>query len=176
MAETDPKAEVDLSHLRAPLETWFSEHWPTCTELTVDRFSTPQASSYSNETVFFIEATREQRRRLVENGLAVLVDLHGIDWRRAGLDWLVPTDESPGLGRQLEIYRRYAHDALKDREHAVLAAAFEWLDRELPAEGETRLSRGDSRPGNMIFADFACVAITDWEGVAIAPAELDLGW
>ena len=35
---------------------------------------------------------------------------------------------------------------------------------------------GDPRPGNMIWRDFRCVCVTDFEAAAIAPPELDLGW
>ncbi len=131
---------------------------------------------YTVQEGFFSRATPAQRRKLVENALAVLADVHAVDWRRAGLGWLAPGQARPGLGRQLEIFDRYARRALRGREHAVLAAGLDWLARELPAEGEARVSWGDARPGNMIFADFECAAVTDWEGVAIGPPELDLGW
>ena len=38
------------------------------------------------------------------------------------------------------------------------------------------LSWGDSRIGNMIWRDFRCVCVTDFENVAIAPRAYDLGW
>lgn len=273
METIDPKGGLEVSHVKAPLAAWLSQRWPERTALAVDGLSTPKASGFSNETVFFrarwreggearegryvariepagapifpdqtgvsmpsvevqframeavsaasraplaarvgfesdrrflgrpffvmrfvagdiltdnplytmqpgffMAATPADRRRLVENAMSVLVDLHAIDWKRAGLDWLAPAAAAPGLGRQLEIYERYAREALQGREHRILAAGFDWLARELPAEGEPRVSWGDSRPGNMIFADFECAAVTDWEGVAIGPPELDLGW
>ena len=82
----------------------------------------------------------------------------------------------PGLGRQLEIYRRYASELLGGRAHPVLAHAFEWLGRESGADGTIVPSWGDARIGNMIFRDFGCVAVNDWEAAALGPAELDLGW
>ena len=39
---------------------------------------------------FFAEAQPEQRRALVEDGLRVLAEIHALDWRKAGLEWLVP--------------------------------------------------------------------------------------
>jgi len=55
-----------------------------------------------------------------------------------------------------------------------------WLRDHLPTEGvdtgSARLSWGDARIGNMMFADFEVVAVLDWEMVGIAPPEVDLGW
>jgi len=47
-----------------------------------------------------------------------------------------------------------------------------------PAErdDELVLSWGDSRIGNMIWRDFRCVCITDFENVALAPRAFDLGF
>jgi len=127
---------------------------------------------------FFAEARPAQRRILVENGLDALARIHTLDWRKTGLEWLASdgeTDESP-LARQLAIYRRYADAELGDRQHAVLREAFAWSERELPVSPPTGIAWGDARPGNMIFQDFRCASITDWEAVALGPAELDLGW
>ncbi|MFN8545966.1 MAG: phosphotransferase family protein [Candidatus Binatia bacterium] len=273
MTAIDPKAGLDVSHCRAPLEGWLAQRWPDRAELTVDELSAPTASGFSNETVFFraswhegaqrcakryvariepvaepifpdqtgaampsvevqframeavaaasavplaggigferdprflgrpffvmdfiegdvltdnpiytlvpgffLEGTPEKRRRLFDTGLSALAGLHAIDWKRAGLEWLAPAGARPGFGRQLEIYDRYTRTVLAGRRHAVLAAGFDWLKKELPAEGQLGVSWGDARPGNMIFKEFTCAAVTDWEGVAIGPPELDLGW
>ena len=38
------------------------------------------------------------------------------------------------------------------------------------------LSWGDSRIGNMMYRDFAPVAVLDWEMASVAPPEVDLAW
>ncbi|MBP6381322.1 MAG: phosphotransferase family protein [Pseudomonadales bacterium] len=124
---------------------------------------------------FFVAANAGQRHRLIDSGLAALARLHAIEPGPAGLDWLAG-GVRPGLGRQLEIYRRYASELLGGRAHPVLAHAFEWLGRESGADGTIVPSWGDARIGNMIFRDFGCVAVNDWEAAALGPAELDLGW
>jgi len=140
------------------------------------RGNVPADTPLYSQQGFFVEAAPHQRRRLVESGLSALASLHEIDWRAAGLDWLAPPGTRPGLGRQLEVYRHHADKELRGRTHALLEKAFDWLEREFPGDGDVGLSWGDARPGNMIFDDFNCVAVTDWEAVALGPPELDLGW
>jgi aminoglycoside phosphotransferase (APT) family kinase protein len=126
---------------------------------------------------FLVEgATAAERRRVVESGLDVLARIHRIDWRRADVGWLVPQGRAPGLRWQLDLYRNYVRGELRGRAHPVIAQAFEWLGSEFPGDGDLAISWGDARIGNMIFANFECAAVTDWEAVALGPPELDLGW
>jgi len=122
------------------------------------------------------EATAAERRRVIESGLEALARIHRIDWKIADLGWLVPQDQAPGLRWQLALYADYARDLLQGRAHPILEPAFDWLAAHLPGEGDLGLSWGDARIGNMIFANFECAAVTDWEAVALGPPELDLGW
>jgi aminoglycoside phosphotransferase (APT) family kinase protein len=125
---------------------------------------------------FFAEARPDERRRMVEDGLRVLAELHALDWRKAGFDWLTPAGERPGTARQLALWEAFAERELRGREHPVLAEGLAWLRRHRPEDGELVLSWGDSRLGNMIWRDFRCVCVTDFENVAIGPRALDLGW
>ena len=125
---------------------------------------------------FFRDAAPEERRRMVENGLAALAALHAIDWREAGLAWLVAPGARPDFARQLEIWQRFADRELAGREHAVLGAGFEHVRAALPEGLASRFSWGDSRLGNLIFQDGRVACLTDFENAAIAPAEIDLGW
>jgi aminoglycoside phosphotransferase (APT) family kinase protein len=127
---------------------------------------------------FFVDASPEQRRRLVESGLGALARIHALDWRAAGLDWLADpaAPDASALARHVEIYRRYAEAELGKREHRVLEQALEWIERELPDEPSFGIAWGDARPGNMIFQGFRCASVTDWEAVSLGPPQLDLGW
>jgi aminoglycoside phosphotransferase (APT) family kinase protein len=125
---------------------------------------------------FFHDAAPDERRRLIECGLGVLAAMHRIDWRHAGLDWLDPPGTKPGTARQLAIWEAYARRELGDRRHPLLERGFEWLHRHLPPDPAVTLAWGDPRPGNMIWRDFTCVCVTDFEAVALAPPEYDLGW
>ncbi|HEY8121890.1 MAG TPA: phosphotransferase family protein [Myxococcota bacterium] len=127
---------------------------------------------------FFAEAKPEERTRLVEDGLRVLAELHALDWRAAGFAWLAPAGVRPGTARQLELWQQYAERELAGRQHPLMSEAFAWLRANAPRErdDELVLSWGDSRLGNMIWRDFRCVCVTDFENVAVAPRAFDLGW
>ena len=125
---------------------------------------------------FFRDAAPEERRRMVESGLAALAAVHEIDWREAGLGWLVAPGARPDFARQLEIWQRFADRELAGREHAVLCAGFEHVRAALPEGRASRFSWGDSRLGNIIFRGGRVACLTDFENAAIAPAEIDLGW
>jgi aminoglycoside phosphotransferase (APT) family kinase protein len=125
---------------------------------------------------FFVDATPEQRRALVDDGLRVLAAVHATDWRAAGLDWLVPDGVTPGAAAQLDLWQRYAVRELDGRRHEPFETAVTWLWDHLPAPDEPVVCWGDSRPGNIIWRDFGAVCATDFEAAHIGTRALDLGW
>ena len=125
---------------------------------------------------FFVDATPDERCRLVEGGLRALAAIHDVDWRAAGFEWLVPEGEEPTLARQLRLWEDYAVRELRGRVHPGIERARRWLHANLPETSEPQLSWGDSRPGNIIWRDFEPLALTDFENVAVAPPEFDIGW
>ena len=71
------------------------------------------------------------------------------------------------------------HQDLEHRDgrvHPGMDRALDWLHANAAKTHEPALSWGDSRPGNIIWRDFQPLALTDFENVAIAPPEFDLGW
>jgi aminoglycoside phosphotransferase (APT) family kinase protein len=125
---------------------------------------------------FFAEAAPADRSRMLEDGIRTLARIHTLDWRAAGLDWLIAPGKTPGMAYQLEIWEAYTRRELGDRVHSPLDRAFAWLHAHLPEDSALVFSWGDARPGNMIWRDFECACVTDFENAAIAPPELDLGW
>jgi aminoglycoside phosphotransferase (APT) family kinase protein len=131
---------------------------------------------YTQEGFLVDEATPAQRERMVRNGIENMAALHRLDWRELGLDWLDASGEgSPSIAVQLALYRDYCVRELAGREHPVMMRALDWLDAHVP-DAPAGLSWGDARLGNMIWQDYRCVAILDWEAAAIAPPEVDIGW
>jgi aminoglycoside phosphotransferase (APT) family kinase protein len=126
---------------------------------------------------FFVDATPAQRTTMVDNGLAAMAQLHRADWQAEGFDWLVnPEIDRTGLG-QLDVWERQCRHELGDRVHGPFEDAVAWLRANPPTdEGDPVLCWGDPRPGNVIWNDFAPVALTDFEASSISPRGVDLGW
>jgi len=132
---------------------------------------------YSEEGFLVDEATPEERRRMVESGLEAMGQIHNIDWRAAGLDWLDTSGTGePSTKVQLDLYRSSTTAELDGRPHPVLDAAFEWLYANDPNDDRIGLSWGDSRLGNVIWQDYEPAAVVDWEACALSPTEADVGW
>lgn len=125
---------------------------------------------------FFVEASPADRRTMVLDGLRILASIHRVDWQQAGMKWLVPDGATPGTGRSIDIWEDYARQALAGRKHPLIDQAFAWIRANQPVDPPLSLSWGDARPGNIIWRDFRCACVTDWEAVGVAPAEHDLGW
>jgi aminoglycoside phosphotransferase (APT) family kinase protein len=136
----------------------------------------PTESPPYTETGFFTEAAPTDRRRMIGNGLHALAALHTIEWRGAGLDWLVAPGTSPGTARQLDVWEQYARRELAGREHPLLDRALDWLHAHLPGDEHVGLCWGDPRPGNVIWRDFTPACLTDFEAASIASPLQDLGW
>jgi aminoglycoside phosphotransferase (APT) family kinase protein len=158
--------EGDLSVLGRPF--FVMEYVPGAIPAEVPR--------YTLEGFLVDEATPAQRERMVQNGLENMAALHRLDWQELGLDWLDASGEGkPSLAGQLALYRDYTLRELAGREHPVMMHALDWLEANEP-ELPVGLSWGDARLGNMIWQDYRCAAILDWEAAALAPPETDIGW
>ena len=125
-----------------------------------------------------IEATPEQQERMWWSGIDALAAVHRTDWRALGLDWLGdPARGKPGLEQQMSYYRDFLDWATKGVKVPVIESTWRWLVDHQPAEeGEVVISWGDSRIGNIIWDDFRCAAVIDWEMASLAQPEMDLGW
>jgi len=126
---------------------------------------------------FFFEASPEARRQIVRRGVQMMAAFHTVDWREAGFDWLCHPDEAPTVERQIDVWESYMRRELRDREHPDFDRGVAWLRANLPDGLPPALSWGDSRPGNMIYDDdHRIICITDFENIAVAPKEIDVGW
>ena len=125
-----------------------------------------------------IEATPEQQSTMWWSGIDAMAAVHRTDWRALGLDWLGrPRRGRPGLEQQMSYYRDFLDWAAKGSPQPTLEATWTWLVDHQPAEeGDVVISWGDSRIGNMIWRDFKCVSVLDWEMATLGQPEMDLGW
>lgn len=131
---------------------------------------------YSQDGFLVHEATPAQREGMVQNAIENMAALNALDASKADLAWLDPSPNGqPTMAHQLQIYRDYVMRELRGREHPVMMECLDYLDANVPDASST-LSWGDSRLGNMIWQDYRCAAVVDWEAAALCPPEADIGW
>jgi aminoglycoside phosphotransferase (APT) family kinase protein len=121
--------------------------------------------------------TPQQCRRLGEELIDALVEVHAVDWRAHGLEDF-SRDPDGYLERQL---RRFGGlwGQLKTREIEAVEQVGAWLLEHLPASGRPTVVHGDYRLGNTMMAaqpPARLVAIFDWEMATVGDPLADLGY
>jgi aminoglycoside phosphotransferase (APT) family kinase protein len=121
----------------------------------------------------------EQRRRIGEELIDSLVEIHAVDWRAAGLEGFgKPTGY---LERQL---RRFGGlwELNKTREIPAVEEVGRWLGEHLPdpiPPTQATIVHGDYRLGNTLFAadpPARLEAVLDWEMATIGDPLADVGY
>jgi aminoglycoside phosphotransferase (APT) family kinase protein len=117
-----------------------------------------------------------QRRRIADELLDALVEIHAVDWRAVGLEGFgKPTGY---LERQLRRFNGL-WDLNKTREIPAVERVGTWLAEHLPSSPAATIVHGDFRLGNTIFAPGApahLAAVLDWEMATIGDPLADLGY
>lgn len=123
------------------------------------------------------QASEAERDTMQRNTVKVLTDLHSIPLSNA-TDFLhYPTPGDTPLRRHVADQRAYYDWVVAQGPRSpLIERAFQWLDDHWPDEPDPAISWGDSRIGNIMYRDFAPVAVLDWEMAGIAPREVDIGW
>jgi aminoglycoside phosphotransferase (APT) family kinase protein len=124
------------------------------------------------------ELSPDERARLYDSGLAALADLHRVDWHDR-LAFLEPAGEGTALDRYIANLERWYRwcEPVRRFSTDVIDAALDHVVRNRPATDAALISWGDARLGNMIFSqDLSVAAMLDWEGAAVGPPEIDVGW
>jgi aminoglycoside phosphotransferase (APT) family kinase protein len=120
--------------------------------------------------------TVEDRRRMCEELVDALVEIHAVDWRAAGLEGF--GKPSGYLERQLRrFFGLWEHN--KTREIDAVERVGGWLRDNLPESPPATIVHGDYRLGNTMLAPDAparLVAIFDWEMATIGDPLADLGY
>src|SRR3954471_23946066 len=120
--------------------------------------------------------TPQERRRIGEELIDALVEVHAVDWQACGLEGFgKPTGY---LERQLRRFTGlWEHN--RTREIPQVETVGAWLRDHLPEQGPATIVHGDFRLGNMIYASGAparLCAILDWEMCTIGDPLADLGY
>jgi aminoglycoside phosphotransferase (APT) family kinase protein len=117
-----------------------------------------------------------QRRRIGEELVDALVEVHAVDWQVVGLEGFGKPDGylKRQVGRFLGLW---AHN--KTREIEAVERVGRWLAANMPQSGPATIVHGDYRLGNTMLAPSAparVAAIFDWEMTTIGDPLADLGY
>ena len=119
--------------------------------------------------------TPEDRRRVGEEIIEALAEMHGVDWEVAGL-----TGKAEGfLARQLKRWRgQWEQTQPRTRELPGLQELTDWLEANMPPEQTPTVVHGDYKLDNVMYAPDQpeLIAIFDWEMATIGDPLADLGW
>ena len=120
--------------------------------------------------------TPEQRRRIGEQLIDALVEIHAVDWRAVGLEGFgKPTGY---LERQLRRFGGlWEHN--RTRELPAMERVRAWLGEHMPESPPATIVHGDYRLGNTIFASAPpaqLAAVLDWEMATIGDPLADIGY
>jgi aminoglycoside phosphotransferase (APT) family kinase protein len=138
----------------------------------------PDVMPYNFGDTWLYDASPEDQQRLQDSTVDVLARLHEIDGDDPRVAFLAfETAGDTPLARHLAHTEAWYEFVAVDGRSDLVERTFRWLRDHWPAEpGPARLCWGDSRIGNVLYRDFAPVAVLDWEMAALGPRELDVAW
>lgn len=106
---------------------------------------------------------------------AALATVHAVDWRGAGLEFLVPDGAETPVESELVAWRQRA-ESVGLHQHSLIVALGGWLTANEPPDARFCLLHGDPNPGNYLLAGDIVAAVVDWEVAAIGDPRSDLGF
>jgi aminoglycoside phosphotransferase (APT) family kinase protein len=128
-------------------------------------------------TGWVLDATEEERARMQRGIVRVLAGVHEVSPATDDLRFLERPDHgATPMDQQLGYQRWYYEWARGDERYPLIERTFSWLEASRPAEPDPVLNWGDSRLGNVLFADWTPVAVLDWEMATVGPPEVDVAW
>lgn len=147
----------------------------------------PDVLPYPFGDNWLFDASPEQQEALQRSSVEILARLHAIPDAATTFAFLDPAvtghQGATAMARNLAKTRAwydYALDAdgqLGSPRSPLIERGLAWLEANLPAdEADPVLVWGDARIGNMMYRDFAPVAVLDWEMATLGPREMDLAW
>ncbi|MBI5949668.1 MAG: phosphotransferase family protein [Chloroflexi bacterium] len=122
----------------------------------------------------FWYGSQSPRLRAVAEALA---GVHAVDWRSAGLEFLLPEGAATPSPLACDLAQWKAKAAhLEMAHHRDLVALGEFLAANEPADARHALLHGDPNPGNYLLDGDRVAAVVDWEVAAIGDPRSDLGF
>ncbi|MBT3628829.1 MAG: phosphotransferase, partial [Rhodospirillaceae bacterium] len=117
----------------------------------------------------------DERSAIYADMANVMAQLHGIDWKAAGLSDYGKHENY--IARQIALWSRQ-YEAAKTGVIAEMDALMRWLPENIPPGDETCLVHGDFRLGNLILDPEAAriAAVLDWELSTLGHPLTDLAY
>jgi aminoglycoside phosphotransferase (APT) family kinase protein len=121
-----------------------------------------------------------ERKALTPQVIGTLADIHALDWKKLGFDFLgVPASGAEVARRELACWEEVI-DRSELQLAPVLAEALEWLRSSPPEAREITLVHGDYRLGNWLVdgsdGESRLSGVLDWELVHLGDPVEDLAW
>lgn len=144
----------------------------------VDGDVPPDVMPYNFGDSWLFAASPQDRRRLQEASVDVLVGLHAIEDPGRHFAHLAGHGSGTALRRHVARTVAWYEFAARDCGRSQLVEkGLAWLEDHWPAhESDAVFCWGDSRIGNVMYRDFEPVAVLDWEMAGLAPPESDVAW
>lgn len=123
------------------------------------------------------EATEAEREAIWWSGLEAMCEVHRVDWKRLGFDFLAePMRGDTALDQQLDYWQEYFRWGMEASRHPDIVEGLEYLEAHKPDDQPVALCWGDSRLANQIFDGVQCVGVLDWEMARLGDPVQDLAW
>lgn len=147
----------------------------------IDGVVPPDVMPYTFGGNWFADAPAERQRELQGATIGVLAKLHSIPDAQKTFAFLTQGREGDtALRSHFNWVQSWYDFAVPDIGRSpLLERTFNWLEAHWPKDAATAepvLLWGDARVGNVLYRDFAPVAVLDWEMVTLGPRELDVAW
>jgi aminoglycoside phosphotransferase (APT) family kinase protein len=145
----------------------------------IDGVVPPDVMPYTFGDNWFFESSFEDQAALQRASVEVLAKIHSIpaddpDAAFLAIDAAGDTALRRHVNDQRAFYEWVASDGVRS---PLIEAAFDWLEAHWPAdEGDSVVSWGDARIGNMMYREHRPVAVLDWEMAGHGPREIDVAW
>ncbi len=123
------------------------------------------------------EVSPQIRERIWWSGVEVLAQVHSLDVQAHGVGFMDQAHYGPtGIRQRLGYWHNYLSWAYQGQV-PVAGTALAWLHEHMPPEPDPPvLLWGDSRIGNIMYADGQLTGVLDWEMATLGQPEEDLAW
>lgn len=116
----------------------------------------------------------DARAGIASQMVDLMIEIHNLDWKDAGLDEVLPVPADPAAAAIDEWAAVIERQSLEPQ--PLLALIEQWLRRNRPDPGEITVVHGDVKPGNVLFDGDQVQVLLDWETVHLGDPAEDLGW